>query len=276
MKTILAAALPLVAGSTAIAADLTNPSFEGGLTGWTTTGTVAISTAAPAAPTEGANCALLTSANTQAAQLAAFIGCTTAQLKEAAGTDREVRNGAAIKQTFTVRENDTLMFDFAFFNGEIANDLAWPDSAFVVVNGVPELLGTSGNLPHGWTDDQRFSKSQLSAGEITVAFVVCNFNDFAVNSQLKVDNVMVLTSITLNICGPADIGGQGGLPGFDSRLDNNDFIAFIDLFFMADPMADHGQQGGTPGADGQFDNNDFIVFIDEYFQGAVNNPDCVG
>ncbi len=66
-------------------------------------------------------------------------------------------------------------------------------------------------------------------------------------------------------CGPADVGRQGGLPGFDRTLDNNDFIVFIDYFFNANPLADLGSQGGVAGADGLFDNNDFVVFIDEFF-----------
>ncbi|MFT3683648.1 MAG: GC-type dockerin domain-anchored protein [Phycisphaerales bacterium] len=67
---------------------------------------------------------------------------------------------------------------------------------------------------------------------------------------------------------PADLGIQGGSPGQDSHLDNNDFIAFISLFFAADARADVGQQGGLPGHDGQFDNNDFIAFISHFFAGC--------
>jgi hypothetical protein len=63
-----------------------------------------------------------------------------------------------------------------------------------------------------------------------------------------------------------DLGSQGGGPGGDGRLDNNDLIAFIDLFFGHDLKADVGSQGGVSGADGQFDNNDFIVYIDMFFR----------
>jgi hypothetical protein len=69
-------------------------------------------------------------------------------------------------------------------------------------------------------------------------------------------------------CGPADIGGTGGVPGSDGRLDNNDFVVFIDYFFNHNPLADVGQVGGVPGADGQFNNNDFVVFIDQFFAGC--------
>ena len=66
-------------------------------------------------------------------------------------------------------------------------------------------------------------------------------------------------------CGPADVGHQGGVPGFDRVLDNNDFVVFIDYFFNANPLADLGSTGGVRAADSAFDNNDFVVFIDEFF-----------
>ncbi|MDP1661379.1 MAG: GC-type dockerin domain-anchored protein [Phycisphaerales bacterium] len=67
---------------------------------------------------------------------------------------------------------------------------------------------------------------------------------------------------------PADLGRQGGLTGSDGLLDNNDFIVFIDYFFVQNPLADLGSQGGISGSDGQFDNNDFIAFIDAFFAGC--------
>ena len=69
-------------------------------------------------------------------------------------------------------------------------------------------------------------------------------------------------------CGAADVGIAGGEFGSDHVLDNNDFIAFINLFFERDPLADRGASGGFPGTDGQFDNNDFIVFINQFFGGC--------
>jgi hypothetical protein len=69
-------------------------------------------------------------------------------------------------------------------------------------------------------------------------------------------------------CGPADLGRQGGVPGADGVLDNNDFVVFIDLFFQGNPGADFGQQGGIAPGDGAFDNNDFVVFIDLFFAGC--------
>lgn len=66
----------------------------------------------------------------------------------------------------------------------------------------------------------------------------------------------------------ADVGTQGGVPGHDGLLDNNDFIVYIDAFFSRRPVADMGSTGGVPGPDGAFDNNDLVVFIDRFFQGC--------
>ncbi|MFT3683642.1 MAG: GC-type dockerin domain-anchored protein [Phycisphaerales bacterium] len=79
---------------------------------------------------------------------------------------------------------------------------------------------------------------------------------------VTVSNLAVLDAAW---CGTADLGRQGGIPKPDGRLDNNDFIAFISLFFAADVRADVGVQGGGAGHDGQFDNNDFIAFIGAFF-----------
>ncbi len=75
-------------------------------------------------------------------------------------------------------------------------------------------------------------------------------------------------TLAVNTCCPADLGMRSGIAGSDGVLDNNDFIAFIDLYFAGDARADRGGQGGVPGADGEFDNNDFVVYIDEYFSGC--------
>jgi hypothetical protein len=77
---------------------------------------------------------------------------------------------------------------------------------------------------------------------------------------------LVLGSSTLDC--RADLGQEGGAPGGDGILDNNDFVVFIDYFFSQNPLGDFGSEGGSPVADGLFDNNDFVVFIDAFFQGC--------
>jgi hypothetical protein len=231
----------------------------------------ATSTAAPAAPTEGGRCALLTSRATSAAQLSTFLGCSTTALQAAAGTGTTPTDGCAILQSFLVGDGDTLTFDFSFNNAEDTNNVDWPDTAFVVINGVPTKLASSAQTPHGWTPVQTFSKTDLHAGTVTLAFVVCNFADISLDSQLMVDNIQIEPSSIIAVCGPADLGKQGGQVGFDNHLDNNDFIAFISLFFAGDVHADQGMQGGLPGQDGAFDNNDFIAFIGAFFDRVGEN-----
>ena len=82
------------------------------------------------------------------------------------------------------------------------------------------------------------------------------------------DDVYSATVADLMACGRSDLGRQGGLRGHDNRLDNNDFIAFIDAFFDGDAAADLGRQGGVIGRDDLLDNNDFIVFIELFFRGC--------
>jgi hypothetical protein len=101
----------------------------------------------------------------------------------------------------------------------------------------------------------------------------CNGNsktdacELLANPSLDLDHDGVLD--TCEPCGPADVGHVGGLTGFDRLLDNNDFIAFINLFFAGDPLADQGRQGGLPGSDNAWDNNDFIAFINHFFTGCT-------
>jgi len=59
----------------------------------------------------------------------------------------------------------------------------------------------------------------------------------------------------------ADLGAQGGVPSSDGSLDQNDFVAFVSLYFGLNYRADVGKQGGVAGSDGLLDNNDFVSFV---------------
>ncbi|MFT3687023.1 MAG: GC-type dockerin domain-anchored protein [Phycisphaerales bacterium] len=98
---------------------------------------------------------------------------------------------------------------------------------------------------------------------------VSNAGDAAIRSFFTDGSTRILVLDTdLFACGAADLGGPGGLAGYDGLLNNNDFIAFIDLFFNTSPLADLGVAGGLPGHDGVWDNNDFIAFISFFFNGC--------
>jgi hypothetical protein len=64
---------------------------------------------------------------------------------------------------------------------------------------------------------------------------------------------------------PGDIGSTGGVLGPDGSRDNNDFVVFINEFFLNHAVADVGRTGGIAPGDGAWDNNDFVVFIDLFF-----------
>ncbi len=84
-------------------------------------------------------------------------------------------------------------------------------------------------------------------------------------SLSPITTVTVVPVITS--CGTADIGGGGGIPPGDGIIDGSDFIAFINAFPIADPLADVASSGG-PGPDGIVDGSDFIAFINSFAQGC--------
>jgi hypothetical protein len=149
--------------------------------------------------------------------------------------------------------------------------IVWTDGMGLVTvnayNGNGVLIGTvtgnsaDGNYNSGTAED-RFYGFISSAGiaRLTIADQ---------NGCIEVDHIQAGRASGPIACGPADIGRSGGLAGSDGVLDNNDFIAFINDFFGASPLADRGVAGGLPGHDGHFDNNDFIVFINQFFAGCT-------
>jgi hypothetical protein len=66
-------------------------------------------------------------------------------------------------------------------------------------------------------------------------------------------------------CGGADLSENGAGPCVDGVLDNNDFIAFVSLFFANDPRANLAP-AQFPGEPEVWDNEDFIRFIQLYFE----------
>ncbi|MDP1663399.1 MAG: GC-type dockerin domain-anchored protein [Phycisphaerales bacterium] len=103
----------------------------------------------------------------------------------------------------------------------------------------------------------------------TVTFSVADVNTYVLRIR---DDCGTFESAPLvfdytGSCGLADIGQAGGIDGADQLLDNNDFVVFIDRFFLGDVRADLSGPGGGA-ADGVLNNNDFIGFIDAFFAGC--------
>lgn len=98
-----------------------------------------------------------------------------------------------------------------------------------------------------------------------------NFNVIRTERRVYTDRVILEgapDALSTPACRSADIGAEGGAEGIDGRLDNNDFIVYINWFFEQDYRADIGTPGGAEGADADFDNNDLVVFINRFFSGC--------
>jgi len=152
------------------------------------------------------------------------------------------------------------------------NDTVW---SWTAANGLRLLLR------EGETMLVSNTETRTPATTDTYDFFANSGNDDGYRSALSNDGLFTTRSFftdgstriislqpALYACGAADVGGTGGLAGYDGALDNNDFVVFIDLFFAQSPLADQGSTGGLPGADNQWNNNDFVVFIDNFFGGC--------
>jgi hypothetical protein len=132
-------------------------------------------------------------------------------------------------------------------------------------------LNTAFASPHALIHHLTTTTAVLSAGTHTLIFEVGDVNDHVLDSAAFIANLRAEAgnpgTEPSDDCA-ADLGKQGGLEGHDNRLDNNDFVVFIDLFFQHEEDADLGKQGGLEGHDGAWDNNDFVVFIDLFFNGC--------
>ncbi|MBY0309186.1 MAG: hypothetical protein K2Q09_10630 [Phycisphaerales bacterium] len=119
----------------------------------------------------------------------------------------------------------------------------------------PILTSARPTFSHTYTNQGRF-------------WFYCTFHGFANQDGSAGGMSGYVDVLALPPACPIDFGSAGGQAGPDGALDNNDLVAFISLFFSADPRADVGAPGGAPGRDGLYDNNDFITFISLFFQGC--------
>ena len=170
---------------------------------------------------------------------------------------------------------NSVYFSFPPIDG--ATDVGWQTRSVTITDTESQTL-PSGWRGYGDEDPQTF-EPRLPPG-VTFADVISSVETIAITTlepgyffgftdfDVSVDNITISGTPRTVACGPADVGSAGGVAGPDGLLDNNDFIAFIDLFFAQSPGADRGEAGGLPGSDGAFDNNDFIVFINQFFDGC--------
>jgi hypothetical protein len=170
---------------------------------------------------------------------------------------------------FVVPEPGSLTIHGGVWIGrEIGRSVSWT----LFLNGTAL---TSGSVSSGdpYSSGNPLAFSAGSGGSAAVTDVHVSVNDslvlrFNSDNPNAGDFVGIDLRVEINPLCPADVGTQGGTPGSDGQLDNNDFIVFISFFFAGDSRADRGMQGGILGSDGLFDNNDFIVFINQFFTGC--------
>jgi hypothetical protein len=118
--------------------------------------------------------------------------------------------------------------------------------------------------------------SGATTNTLTIAGVLGNAGDTVAQIRAVATNTcgsLPSTFASLSLirqCGRADLGAQGGVvsPCGDGKLDNNDFAAFVTLFFEGNALADLGAQGGESMPDGLFDNNDFVAFVTLFFSSS--------
>jgi len=152
--------------------------------------------------------------------------------------------------------------DLTLFNIAITNAPGSDDETFILPVGVP--LTINGQLLCA------LRAQRLSTGQGVFTDTIEADLSASVLLEVLTPDVTIATCSGASYGLPcsADLGRQGGVAQPDGRLDNNDFIVFIDEFFDQSTVADRGSTGGVPGPDGAFDNNDFVVFVDQFFAGC--------
>ncbi len=167
-----------------------------------------------------------------------------------------------------VNDTELAVYDAnGFFYGTNDDGTDGYESVLTFGSDAPRSHGASTGIYDGYDGDLYAGTYYVAGGTYNTAFG----DSFNVTSTSTSPGGTLVLNIFSNFpsgpaaCSPADLGAQGGLPGQDNLLNNNDFIVFIDYFFNQNALADFGIQGGVAGHDGAFDNNDFIAFIDAFF-----------
>jgi hypothetical protein len=175
-------------------AQLTNGSFESGLTGWTLSGNIGTLTSSfGKTPTAGTRMGYMVSQNSlitgvtttaaggsgtaqsTAAALATAMGTTTANLNTIAGAGHSVTTGAAatggsgIFQSVSVSANSSLLFDFSFLTAE--DPILRPttnnnDFAFISINGNVTVLGRLDKLAADPLDKSAYEYIPFTGGAV--------------------------------------------------------------------------------------------------------------
>ncbi len=98
------------------------------------------------------------------------------------------------------------------------------------------------------------------------------FVDPTFNGGVGADQAYNVVFVVLPAFKPADVANTDGDPSPDGFVDNGDFTAFFNAFFLdsSDPnrlIADVANTDAEPGPDGTVDNGDFTAFFASFFGG---------
>ena len=200
--------------------DIQNGSFETGngnfkeaLTGWNTIGAVGIPNSTfGTLPSEGNTQALMVNdeflGTADANEIEQFLGLTSESLNNL--SESYTFDGSAMKQTFTANAGDIISFDFNFLTNESTPNNAKNDFSFVSfasdVLDNPFLHLLSDTFSNFVNSNTRFSRETgyesfeyeiLETGDYTLGFGVANATTDAGHSGLLVDNVKVISSVSV-------------------------------------------------------------------------------
>jgi hypothetical protein len=241
------AAFTLLFLVTHTAFSLTNGGFESGdFSGWLTAGDVVTDNGSfgGGGPTEGEVQALLTTVSDldldtyagdgspglsfidaiSADELEIFLGLAPGELH--ALTGKNVIEGSAIMQSFSLNAGDSITFDWNFLTDEPSSNFE-SDLALVTVDGVLTVLADRNSLLHStggiFLNDTGFSSffhDFTSSGTHTIAFVIVDVDNTVGASGLLVDNISIVAAV-LPLEGrlPATPGGDDYQAYYDPNLD---------------------------------------------------------
>ena len=200
--------------------DIQNGSFETGngnfkeaLTGWNTIGAVGIPNSTfGTLPSDGDTQALMVNdkflGTADANEIEQFLGLTSESLNNLSKSN--TFGGSAMKQTFTANAGDIISFDFNFLTSESTPNNAKNDFSFVSfasnVLDNPFLHLLSDTFSNFVNSNTRFSRETgyesfeyeiLETGDYTLGFGVANATTDAGHSGLLVDNIKVISSVSV-------------------------------------------------------------------------------
>lgn len=171
-------------------AGVLNGSFETGLGSWSTIGDVSQSSVFS---TDGSNSARLTpsvSIGTIESTLGLTAGTIDSLTPDGLNGSKKPTDGAAIYQTFSIGVGDVISFDFSYVDAESNNN--WNDTAIAIIDGASgslmDLILGSSLATDSTSGSGTFTATQANSNA-TLAFVVFNQGDTAVDPVLYIDNV---------------------------------------------------------------------------------------